>query len=419
MAKLRPARRSEARAAGPADETPPGAQGSNKKRRRKSVQQLDQFIRRWQLRRTTGMVMAVLLLSVLPIVVAAGLASRMNSPMLFAGWLTSVACIGAVLVLATRLRRTTAAHGSGEAPGKSPAAPTDPDLPATPPPPASDGKVESAPGAGEVGMLEVASTVADVCGHRTRVAGGQVYAATAVGRRHRRKEVVREDAFAIVSQGPELGAIAVADGLGSTRDAHVAAAIAAHRAAALGAAWASSARPVVWWEFAERLVANVSALLTDERYVAAQSSALGYGARDRRPRQRPPATTLALAVARRVADGLEVWWLVYGDAVVFKIDGTGWRALSAFEPHRLDSNTPALPGGPEALQHGQTKLGGPQLLLLTTDGFAELFAAEADQVGSAIKDALVRGVSAAKFSTIADANMPGLDDDKTVVVLAP
>lgn len=269
----------------------------------------------------------------------------------------------------------------------------------------------------EVPVL-ASSTVADVAAHCARIGPVHLYAASVIGQRHRADGGAREDAFAVASLDGWAGAAAVADGVGNTRDAHAASTIAAQSAALSSANWISADNRD-WPAFTARLTDDVSSRLTSTGDIVAYSSTMGYAGQPHtgQHKRATPATTLAVAAFRPADDGLDVWWMAYGDTGLL-ILADAWTAVSPHEDGRTRFGTHALPGPAAKIRHGSTHLSSGQILVLATDGFMAALHDLADDLGSRIRRAVGETRSPSVFSTILDFDIPELADDKTVVVIA-
>ncbi|WP_170067851.1 protein phosphatase 2C domain-containing protein [Lentzea guizhouensis] len=254
-------------------------------------------------------------------------------------------------------------------------------------------------------------TVPDVVGHRCELGPLQLSAASLIGRRHRRNGEVREDTYAF-SAGERSCAVAVADGVGSAVNAHIAAEVAAWCAVDDIVHWADTGTSE-WNDHCVELVHSTSEAVrqVEDTRTDATTSVV---------KNNPPATTLA-AAALRVADEVTVLsWLTYGDSAVLLLslaDGQ-WTWLSGRPQELRTSVTPALPGSPDASSCGEVALQPDDVLVLVTDGVSEAVEAMPDEFAAAIVVAVrEEDMSAAKFATLLDFDIRGMGDDRTILVV--
>ncbi len=268
--------------------------------------------------------------------------------------------------------------------------------------------------------LLIGSANSALSGHHGQLGPAWSYAASVIGQNHVAVGAVREDAYALACPEATVGVAAVADGVGSSQDAHVAAHIAAHIAAEQTSEWATAGEAMSWSAQSAAVVRDVSAALHDPECITQWRQGLAYvahPAQTRRDKTRNPATTLATAALRTTGtDVVVVYWFAYGDAAVLKFTQGSWVWVSG-TPNQVSSTTPALPGPDRHLRSGWTDLHRSELLVLATDGFTEAIEAHPGELGRVVTLAVEQRVSAAKFCTLLDFEIPGLFDDKTLVVL--
>lgn len=251
--------------------------------------------------------------------------------------------------------------------------------------------------------------VPDVVGHRCRVGPLQLSAASVIGLRHDRNGELREDTYAFAA-GNKSCVVAVADGVGSAVNAHIAANVAACSAVAEVVKWSDNATSR-WTDHCAELVRTISEAVRQVRDTRTTSHASGV-------KSGPPATTLAVAALRVSDDETTLNWLTCGDTAVLVLAAADrkWTWLSERQPVRT-SVTAALPGTPEASLYGETALGLDDVLVLATDGVAEAIEEMPEEFAEAITVAVTEDMSAAKFATVLDFDVPGMADDRTILVV--
>ncbi|MCP2247364.1 protein phosphatase 2C domain-containing protein [Lentzea aerocolonigenes] len=251
-------------------------------------------------------------------------------------------------------------------------------------------------------------SVPDVAGHRCRVGQLQLSAASVIGSRHRQNGEVREDAYAFATGKNSCG-VAVADGVGSAINAHMAANAAARCAVDEVVRWADTRRSS-WIDHCVELVHR-----TSDAVRQVPDTRAGHPA----AKNNPPAATLSVATLRMLDDATtEVNWLAYGDTAVLKLslnDGR-WTWLSGKEQARSNV-THALPGPFENSVHGETVLEPDHVFVIATDGVAEAIEAMPAEFAEAITGTVLEAMSAAKFTTLLDFDVQGMADDRTILLV--
>ncbi|WP_191304481.1 protein phosphatase 2C domain-containing protein [Lentzea cavernae] len=251
-------------------------------------------------------------------------------------------------------------------------------------------------------------SVPDVVGHRCGVGPLQLSAASLIGSRHRQNGEVREDAYAFAA-GKDSCGVAVADGVGSAINAHMAANAAALCAVAEVVRWADTRRSS-WTDQCMELVHR-----TSDAVRQVPDTRAGHPA----SKNNPPATTLSVAALRTLDDATtEVNWLAYGDTSVLTLSLTDrhWTWLSGNEQGRSNV-THALPGPLENGTHGETVLEPDHVFVIATDGVAEAIEAMPGEFAEAITSSVLEAMSAAKFTTLLDFDVQGMADDRTILLV--
>ncbi|HYQ69835.1 MAG TPA: protein phosphatase 2C domain-containing protein [Actinophytocola sp.] len=256
------------------------------------------------------------------------------------------------------------------------------------------------------------AAVPDVAAHRRRIGPVNVVVASVIGQRHLLDGELREDGYALaVSHDQTACVVAVADGVGSSVNAHEAAAVASSTVVASAMRWIAD-RGTGWEDHSARLVRDASEAVRGVRDHGDRRAETASG------KTAPPASTLTVAVLMTSNEGTEVCWLAYGDsaALVLSVRTRQWRWLSTRDEMRV-ALTRALPGEPSFREHGTLRLGRDDVLVLATDGVAEPIEHMPEPFATAIIAAVTEEMSAAKFATLLDFDMAGMVDDRTILAI--
>lgn|GEM_PF-6151456 len=272
----------------------------------------------------------------------------------------------------------------------------------------------------DLGARLVTSAVGMLSAHSGIVGPSMAYAASSAGQSHLAEGLPREDSYALSSLNSRFGSAAVADGVGTSRDAHVAAFVVAQLAVRMINDWHEGRAHGSWQQLGYDLVALASEQLKENKRVEFTRNLMGYVPSSHAARQKhaAPSTTLAAVAFEQKQDYLDINWLTFGDCAVLSLEDGRWEWLSGF-PDRLAQSTPALPGKATNLKSGRTSLDNRGILVLATDGFADAIDLHPRGLADAITSAIEERVSVAKFCTLLDFDIGGLYDDKTVVLLMP
>jgi serine/threonine protein phosphatase PrpC len=331
---------------------------------------------------------------------------------LLAGTLAFVGALAAALVALRRPARPTPAPRLHPHP---------PPLPLTP---------EHAPARAVDLPRSTSSGVSGLTADRGRCGAFEVYAATQAGLQHARYGETREDAYAIGGE-PSSGwaFLAVADGLGSTGNAHAAAVRASRRAVVLlrqaAAEFVSDAlSPERWAQIAAELIAGIARSL-DPGELAALAAETGFeGARGPRSDKsaRAPACTLIVAALRPAAHGaFSVLWAGVGDCELLLVDtrrkSLRWVTQNAAKSRAAITNvTAALPRQPEAVVVGIEHVDAGTLVVLASDGAGDAIRMVPEHYEQLLPTIVSLVPSAREFSEVVDFDLPGLHDDRTLVM---
>lgn len=258
-----------------------------------------------------------------------------------------------------------------------------------------------------------------------------VYGATLVGRSHARAGHSREDAYALGASHSGSVYIAVADGVGSTRNSHAAAVIAVQEAVRQlhhfvpKLDWA--ARGADWPDVAAAIARNIAQRLTPPA-VDDLAHRIGYAAPYGADEQKTaaPACTIAFAALGPVtAQGYRLLWGCIGDCDVLVVDmeheSIGWRTRNPTKmPGGPVSNiTEPLPGHVNALRAGAEMLSERSMAVLATDGMADALRAETSQFAKLLPQVARSRPSEDVFGQIVNFDLPQLHDDRTLVAAWP
>jgi hypothetical protein len=280
-----------------------------------------------------------------------------------------------------------------------------------------------------------ASTSSGVTGlavDRGRIGPFDVYAASQVGLQHAKDGDPREDAYA-VGGDPDRGRVflAVADGLGSTKDAHAAARRASKTALDLLRSRFDDDRvppPEEWTQIATDVVAQVAQQL-DPDAVGDAALDIGYlspQSRNGSKAARPPACTLTFAVAGpHTGDGYPVYWAGVGDCELLFVDldrgGTlTWKTHNATKTGTSVSNvTDSLPRNPDRIFYGAEMVSPETMVVVTSDGVGDAIRQVPEEFSRLLGAAATAGLTEPTFAELVSFDIPGLHDDRTLVAAWP
>lgn len=257
-----------------------------------------------------------------------------------------------------------------------------------------------------------------------------VYAASQIGDQHVDDGQPREDAYVIGSSGTSV-IVSVADGLSSTRNAHVAADLLARGVTdVLHDRFAAGDSAPPWttatdWDTESR---NAVAAVTD----GFDADAVDRRAFERLYLSRGPtaglkstqsgAATLAFVVAESTSRPARAFWGVVGDTEIAHLDiATSewtWTSASTFAPTNQPSNlVEALPQDLDTLRSGVVEFGHDSVIVVATDGIARALHNEPDWFAQRVAAAVDQCPSMASFAQILDFHMGGLYDDRSIACL--
>ena len=280
-----------------------------------------------------------------------------------------------------------------------------------------------------------ASTSSGVTGlavDRGRTGPFDVYAASQVGLQHAKNGDPREDAYA-VGGDPDRGRVflAVADGLGSTKDAHAAARRASKTAVDLLRRRFdddSVPPPQEWTQMASDVVAQVAQQLDPDAMgdAALEIGYLSPQSRNGSKAARPPACTLTFAVAGPYTDdGYPVYWAGVGDCELLFVDldrgGTlTWKTHNATKTGTLVSNvTDSLPRNPDRVFYGAEMVSPTTMVVVASDGVGDAIRQVPEEFSRVLGAAATIGFTEPSFAELVSFDLPGLHDDRTLVAAWP
>ncbi|MEV6360543.1 protein phosphatase 2C domain-containing protein [Nocardia asteroides] len=250
------------------------------------------------------------------------------------------------------------------------------------------------------------------------VGNSWIYAASAVGLSHALEGVRREDAYAADAVNDTNCVIAVGDGLGSTANASVASTAAVLtftasvcRASPAAGSWENTARTAVR-EVNQQLYA------VQERSNTTTPGAGTVTASQRGKSTSPPKSTLTGFVLRHDGERSKLYWAAYGDSplLLLSLSTNTWQWVSGQPTNPPTAATPALPGDERRLQFGSLPLQPDQVVVAASDGVGDAIAMAPKDFAKALAEAWHTQVSAAKFATLLDFEIGGLNDDRTIVM---
>ncbi|MGW2666166.1 protein phosphatase 2C domain-containing protein [Nocardia tengchongensis] len=323
---------------------------------------------------------------------------------------------GAVMLLsAIGDRRRVPAHGSGPVEGARPAASS---------PAAAARRVELA--------AVTTSGVSGLTVDRGRSGRFEVYAATQVGLQHARTGHTREDAYAI-GGAPEHGWVflAVADGLGSAENSHVAAQRACRTAVEALHRRVPGYRPgdvaAQWNALAGDVTAEVACSLGAEE-LTRLAAEIGYrgphGTGDGKRTPVPACTLIFAALGPVGPGGYPMVWAAVGDCDALTVDlGTGatsWLTRNDTKSGgRISNVTASLPRNADRLVSGAELLPVRRMVVLASDGMADAIRLVPQQFSTILPELAGPAPAEHVFAEIVGFQLPGLHDDRTIVAAWP
>lgn len=249
-----------------------------------------------------------------------------------------------------------------------------------------------------------------------------VLAATAIGTSHDQNGAPREDALAFAAKAHDNSVVcAVADGLGSTRFAHVVSSLAARSAvdalltlAEKGVRWSHAE----WLEDVRKILYQVDAILAaDQSRDHAQDPVrlagdYGEGRRD------TGKTTLLAAIVERDGQALRCAWFSIGDSelAVLNTDAASLEWLTDRDRHGGPVDR-TLPGAVGVSKAGISTLTAGSTLLLASDGMADVMSAGLGPIAEAIGRAQHRLGAIPELAAAVDQRVIGVNDDRSVVAV--
>lgn len=261
----------------------------------------------------------------------------------------------------------------------------------------------------------------ELIAHRGSVGRLHAYAASLRGPSHAEDGTVREDSFALgAGQEGRVLFAALADGVGSTRDAFLASDRAAVSTVRRSATYFR--RDGSWTTLAERVVREVGDELASDpairrsgRGASRSPDALGRG-REHTP-EASAATTLTFVVVEDLLDHSQVHWANVGDSAVlmYRWQQQDWIYICGASERRSDF-TECLPGS--ALQEsGQFILAQHDVLVLATDGLWKGIQAMPGQFAEVMRQVWESPLDSSEFANLLNFRGPALMDDRSAVVI--
>ncbi|MFE5286843.1 protein phosphatase 2C domain-containing protein [Nocardia sp. NPDC056611] len=260
----------------------------------------------------------------------------------------------------------------------------------------------------------------------------EVYAATQVGLQHARTGHTREDAYAIGGAPDHHWAfLAVADGLGSAENSHVAAQRACRTAVEALHRRLPGYRPgdvaAQWNLLARDITAEVVHSLGAEE-LTRLAAEIGYrgphGAAEGK-RTSVPACTLTFAALGPVGPGgYPVLWAAVGDCDALTVDlATGaasWLTRNDTKSGgRISNVTASLPRNADRMVCGAELLPVRRMVVLASDGMADAIRMVPQQFSTILPELAGPAPAEHVFAEIVGFQLPGLHDDRTIVAAWP
>jgi len=259
------------------------------------------------------------------------------------------------------------------------------------------------------------------------VAGGlRVMGASVIGSSHEKAGQPREDAFYWRELATGGLVTAIADGVGSTRHAQVAAGLAVRYVVDEVAGHIASAADGRHWrviaDSAVRLaVSHLQPEVVDD--VARRHSSYPVPAEKR---ERSPACTLLVALLIPESRGLSVYWATVGDSQLLSRDAhrsPAWRIETGGETDQrsrgryLSNATESLPRDLGKVAVGHKLFEPGTLVLLATDGFIRTLEIRSSPADPFVTAEQLRSITPDAFFAAVDEPLPQCWDDRTAVLI--
>lgn len=228
---------------------------------------------------------------------------------------------------------------------------------------------------------------------------------------HGHYSLPREDAHAFISIPGAPLACAVADGLGTTMNAHTLSELAARRAVEILARRSLSDLPDHEWALiAEQIVAEITSTLPIIEPA---------GPLPPMKSRTSPQTTLVAALVEPLGSGLRCLWLSVGDSAVGVLPGPPldmrWLAGEGYHDEPVSH---ALPSKPTLTASGVERLPADETFILATDGMLGVLEWNGnDQLRSAIASGRAQKSAIPALAELVDLYAQGRGDDRTVIAV--
>lgn len=251
--------------------------------------------------------------------------------------------------------------------------------------------------------------------------GSAILAASLVGTEHVARGTGREDSFA-VAHGPVAGSVilAVADGVGSSKNSHLASAAVTEQVieevAGLGKDQlrAVTASGESWQKYCAHLVNR----LAEDLLTRFGQGSLPAPSGSRSKGSGIPATTLSLAVSIRSADGLLVYWAAIGDSPILALEREPGAIGQIWHPPERDT-VDSLPRQAAQLSTGIQRLRDSRALLLLSDGMGDVLLSVPGIAEQLLAAVLTSADPSTELLPLLSYPVRGAHDDRTIVMLAP
>lgn len=259
-----------------------------------------------------------------------------------------------------------------------------------------------------------------------RQAGLWLHAGSVIGPEHRsaRDQVPREDAYGM-SPGDDASVVvaAVADGVGSTRHAHVASQLAVEAALrtvrTFGGAQVGTwfDRPSEWRSVAANVMEKISPFVGPTRVAERVSGGGPAGPENLSGRRRSsPATTLVVTVAAMQGDCARVLWCSVGDSRVAvlrpDVPDVMWPADTADGRQ----GTRALPADSHHVDSGHYLLEPGHAILLVTDGCEAVLGLD-PQARALLRQLIDKPCDPGPLLQVLNHFPRGANDDRTMIMI--
>ncbi|MBJ8347985.1 protein phosphatase 2C domain-containing protein [Antrihabitans sp. YC2-6] len=259
----------------------------------------------------------------------------------------------------------------------------------------------------------------------------ETYAASQVGLSHSTYGRIREDSYAIASWPDDGWAfLAIADGVGSSVNSHIASKIAVEVAVStlqenLPARGRPTLDPAEWARFSRHLVETVA---REMRGRPIEQLAKIDGFASLTPTQKtntdPSCTLIVVALGPETGGRYPVFWATVGDSdLVFVDDRTGvidWATNNSQKVGPIVSNvTWALPRDVNQMSSGSALRSRDTAVVLMTDGMADIFRGAERTVAAQLATVTATRPHEHVFAEIINVDVPGLTDDRTLVAAWP